>query len=197
MPMLGGLGVSRAAILARRLPPLVVPITDYVFDTASLSDRASSWHVDTVTRGAGRVIMGYSNSEGQFGVAEHNATTGEIIDARIILDEPTLYTSINDHFMVAPHIVQNGAHAGNLWCLTLPHGPGTVDPGNRRFYARYAVNGRTSALVPADNGSGLDYVQHSGTMNYGNLHERSDGRIVVISTDELGKPSSPARRLDG
>lgn len=170
------------------VPPVEPPF--FASDTTSLSDRTASWHADTTARSASHLLMGYSKSSSEFGIAEHDPNTGAVVDARVILDEPTLYTSINDHFMVVPHIVQNGPHAGQLWALTLPHGPGTADPGNRRFYARYAVNGRTSGLVPADNGSGLDYAEHTGTMNYGNLHERSDGRIVVLSIDDSASPQA-------
>jgi hypothetical protein len=161
--------------------------TQYPLDLTVLSERTASWHSDLVDRHS-VVVHGYSKSDGRFAVAEFDRNTGAVLDSRIILDEPTLYTSINDHFMVVPHLIRNGTHAGKLWVITLPHGPGTSGEGSRRFYCRYSLTGRTANLVPA--GTTQDYLLASQVHNYGQIQERSDGRLCLLTINDGSSPQS-------
>ena len=164
------------------------PASPYAIDATVLTDRTASWHVDVMIRTPTAIVAGYSKTSGKYGIAEFDPNTGVVIDSRVIVDEPTLYTSINDHFMVIPWRVHNGVHAGKLWAISLPHGVAISGEGGLRFFCRYSNTGRTSNLVPA--GSGTDYLLASDIHNYGNIQERSDGRICLLTINDNSVPQT-------
>lgn len=174
-------------VTGRVTPP--APGGDYSEDATVLTDRTCSWHSDVTIRTDSRVVTGYSKTGGRFGVAEFDAS-GSLLDSRIIVDEPSLYLRINDHFMVVPWLIQNGTHAGKLWVITLPHGSNAAIAGTagRRFYCRYSPTGRTANLIAA--GGETDFLLAEGNHNYGNIQERASGRICMLTVNDQSDPQS-------
>lgn len=164
-------------------------------DTTALSDMTFTWWSDVVRRSASELVIGYSKSDGRFGIAEVNPATGALIDARIVLDEPSLYVTMDDHFAVVSAQFQAGPHVGKMVMWTLPHG-GAAAPGagEQRYYQRYSNSGRIADLVPSG-APGADFVDPGRKHNLGHIIHRADGRICLFTQDD-GRQETRIFRCD-